>query len=65
MLVFEDDFKARKIVTARFLQAQARLGLGQVSRARLVLQKVLTLDCNHGRAADLPAELTPRSGHAR
>jgi tetratricopeptide (TPR) repeat protein len=65
MLLFEDDLKARNVVTARFLQAQARLGLGQVSRARLGLRKVLALDCNHGRAADLLAELTTRSGHVR
>jgi tetratricopeptide (TPR) repeat protein len=65
MLLFEDDLKARNIVTARFLQAQARLGLGQVSRARAGLQRVLALDCNHGRAADLLDELTTRSGHVR
>jgi tetratricopeptide (TPR) repeat protein len=65
MLLFNDDLKARSPVTARFLQAQARLGLGQVSRARQDLRKVLALDCNHGRAADLLAELTPRRGHVR
>jgi hypothetical protein len=65
MLLFEDDLKARNVVTATFLEAQARLGLGQVSRARLGLRKVLALDCNHGRAADLLAALAPRSAHAR
>ena len=65
MLLFEDDLKARNLVTAKFLQAQARLGLGQVAQARLDLRKVLALDCNHGRTADLLAELTTRSGRVR
>jgi tetratricopeptide (TPR) repeat protein len=65
MLLFEDDLKARNTVTAKFLQAQALLGLGQVSRARRGLRKVLSLDRNHGGAADLLAELATRSGNVR
>jgi tetratricopeptide (TPR) repeat protein len=65
MLLFEDDAQYRRTVTARFLQAQARLALGQVSRARQRLGQVLAMDGNHGRAADLLAEINAGGHHAR
>jgi tetratricopeptide (TPR) repeat protein len=55
MLLFEDDLQARQQTTALFLEAQARLGLGQDSRARKLLRRVLRRDPNHPQAADLLA----------
>ncbi len=55
---FKEDFSKRSRVTGLFLQAQARLGLSQYKLARNLLQQVLALDPNHGRALDLTAELT-------
>ena len=57
MLLFEDDPENTKTVTALFLQAQARLGLGEVSRAQDLLHQVLLLDGNHSMAADLLAAM--------
>ncbi len=53
MLIFEDDLQFRQATTALFLQAQARLGLGQKTRAKSLLQTVLRRDPNHALAADL------------
>jgi tetratricopeptide (TPR) repeat protein len=53
MLVFEDDLTKRQRITAMFLQAQARLGLGRAAEAKKLLAKVLRLDPNHAQAADL------------
>jgi len=52
MLLFDDDIQARQITTARFLNAQAQLGLGKVREARALLDDVLTRDPNHAPAAD-------------
>jgi hypothetical protein len=57
MLLFEDDAAKRNEVTATFLEAQARLGLGDVAASRKLLDRVLELDCNHAGAADLVSEL--------
>jgi hypothetical protein len=57
MLLFEDDLQKRNTVTATFLQAQARFGLGETAQARNLLRKVLLLDQNHPLAADLLTEL--------
>ena len=57
MLLFEDDLEFRQETTALFLQAQARLGLHQMPRARALLRTVLQRDPNHPLAADLAAEL--------
>jgi tetratricopeptide (TPR) repeat protein len=57
MLLFEDDLQMRNTVTATFLQAQAWLGQGQTARAQELLNKVLLLDRNHARAADLLTEI--------
>jgi tetratricopeptide (TPR) repeat protein len=53
MLLFEDDLQARQETTALFLQAQARLGLGQKAKARTLLKRVLQRRPNHAMAADL------------
>jgi len=59
MLLFNDDFERRQPVAAMFLEAQARLGLGETHEARRLLDEVLRLDQNHAAAADLAAELEP------
>jgi len=53
MLLFDDDLAARQRTTARFLEAQARLGLGQRTAGRKLLRTVLRDDPNHALAADL------------
>ncbi len=53
MLLFDDDLQARQLTTALFLEAQARLGLGEKKRARQLLAEVLHRDPNHALAADL------------
>jgi len=53
MLLFEDDLQARQTITALFLKAQARLGLGQRAAGRRLLKRVLQRDPNHALAADL------------
>ena len=55
MLLFEDDLQFRQETTALFLEAQARLGLGQGTHAKRLLQEVLRRDLNHPFAADLTA----------
>ena len=56
MLLFDDDLQRRQDTTAIFMEAQARLGLGQKSQARRLLAKVLKRDPNHSPASDLLAE---------
>ena len=53
MLVFDDDLQKRQKITALFLQAQARLGLGQLKTAKKHLAALLRRDPNHALAADL------------
>jgi tetratricopeptide (TPR) repeat protein len=53
MLLFDDDLQARQLTTALFLEAQARLGLGQKARAVALLRTVLQRDPAHAIAADL------------
>jgi tetratricopeptide (TPR) repeat protein len=53
MLLFDDDIEFRQTTTALFLQAQARLGLGQKSGAKKLLETVLKRDPDHALAADL------------
>jgi tetratricopeptide (TPR) repeat protein len=65
MLLFEDDPQLRRTITAHFLQAQARLGLGKLAAARRLLQQVLAMDRNHARAADLLNEIDKKGNHAR
>jgi len=51
MLLFEDDLQFRQETTALFLEAQARLGLGQGTNAKRLLHEVLRRDRNHPFAA--------------
>ncbi len=53
MLVFDDDLQRRQTVTSTFLEAQARLGLGQRTMAVKLLRRTLRLDPSHALAADL------------
>ncbi len=53
MLLFDDDLQFRQETTALFLQAQARLGLGEMPAANKLLSIVLQRDPNHAQAADL------------
>ena len=59
MLLFEDDLPFRQETAALFLQAQARLGLGQKAAAKALLRKVLRRDPSHAPAADLAAQIVP------
>lgn len=59
MLLFDDDLQKRNLIAATFLEAQAKLGLGQTRQAHRLLRQVLQLDRNHALAADLMAELEP------
>jgi hypothetical protein len=52
MLLFEDDLQERQKTSALFLQAQARVGLGQLSTAKALLKRVLDRDSNHPLAMD-------------
>lgn len=53
MLLFGSDIQSVQVTTARFLQAQALLGLGRKSKAQALLRDVLARDPNHAFAADL------------
>lgn len=53
MLLFNDDLEVRKNISARFLEAQALLGLGKKATARTLLRAILQEDPNHPNAADL------------
>ncbi len=65
MLLFEDDLTARQVTLGWFLEAQARLGLGQLAKGRSLLREVLRLDPAHAGAADLLAETDPVRPPAR
>lgn len=56
MLLFDDDLQFRQETTALFLQAQARVGLGDKLRAKALLSTVLKRDPNHALAADFLRE---------
>ena len=57
MLLFHDDLQARQSTHAKLMQAQAQFGLGDVDRARDLLEDVLAADPNHPAAADLLAAI--------
>jgi tetratricopeptide (TPR) repeat protein len=59
MLVFDEDLVRRQKITALFLEAQARLGLGEGPTAARLLRRVLQLDPGHEAAADLAAAIRP------
>jgi len=56
MLIFDDDLQYRQTTAARFLQAQAHLGLGRKAQAKKLLATVLQRDPNHLLAAELMNE---------
>jgi tetratricopeptide (TPR) repeat protein len=53
MLLFEEDLARRQTITARFLEAQARFGLGDESEGLRLLAEVLAMDNAHSGAIDL------------
>ena len=53
MLLFNDDLQKRNLIEARFLEAQARYGLGEIAEAHRLLDEVLAMDPNHAGAMDL------------
>lgn len=57
MLLFEADLQTVQTDTARFLEAQALLGLGKRAAARAKLKAVLASDPAHALAADLAASI--------
>ena len=57
MLLFEEVLVRRQEVSAKFLRAQALLGLKQMEQGLVLLNEVRRLDENHAGAADLLAAL--------
>ncbi|MEX0324948.1 MAG: tetratricopeptide repeat protein, partial [Puniceicoccaceae bacterium] len=55
MLLFEEDIQERQVTTARFMQAQAQMGLGHIEEANQLLDDVLARDPNHPLVIDLQA----------
>jgi len=53
MLLFDEDLKKRQTITARFLEAQALLGLGNKSAGLNLLTEVCTTDNSYAAAIDL------------
>ena len=53
MLLFEEDLAVRQTITARFLEAQARLGLGEEAKGLRLLEEILAMDNAHTGAIDL------------
>jgi tetratricopeptide (TPR) repeat protein len=57
MLLFENDLVKQNQIEAKFLRAQALLGLDREKEARDLLNEVLQLDRNHAGAADLVGQI--------
>jgi tetratricopeptide (TPR) repeat protein len=53
MLLFDEDLARRQTIAARFLEAQARLGLGEHAQGLGLLEEVLAVDKAHTGAIDL------------
>jgi tetratricopeptide (TPR) repeat protein len=53
MLLFDEDLARVQTITARFLEAQARLGLGEQAEGLSRLEEVLAMDNAHTGAIDL------------
>ena len=53
MLLFDDDLQKSQLLTARFLEAQARFGLDQRKKAKVILKDILAENPNHALASDL------------
>jgi tetratricopeptide (TPR) repeat protein len=62
MLLFEEDLILRQEITAKFLRAQALLGLGRLTEGGAFLTEVRRLDANHSGAADLLAVIETAVG---
>jgi tetratricopeptide (TPR) repeat protein len=58
MLLFDEDLHRHSTIDARYLRAQALVGLGCIDEAKQVLDEVLELDINHGGAADLLLQIS-------
>jgi tetratricopeptide (TPR) repeat protein len=56
MLLFEDDLEERQRTKSLFLEAQARIGLGEVARGRRLLARVLRREPDHPLALELAQE---------
>ncbi len=65
MLLFQDDLGARQFTQALFLEAQARLGLGQGAAARRLLRQVQQRDPSHAMSRDLLENATQPKGRGR
>lgn len=57
LLLFEQDLDRTNAITAKFLEAQARIGIGQIAAGERSLQEVLAADPNHEMALGFHAEL--------
>jgi hypothetical protein len=53
MLLFEDDLQERQLITAKFLKAQALMGLDEQTAAIELLHEIFRSDPSHGPAFDL------------
>ena len=53
MLLFDEDLARRQTIAARFLEGQARLGLGEEADGLRMLEEVLAMDNAHTGAIDL------------
>ena len=53
MLLFDEDLGQRQTITARFLEAQARFGLGDEADGLRLLEEVLAMENAHSGAIDL------------
>ncbi|WP_309350382.1 DUF5107 domain-containing protein [Telmatospirillum sp.] len=64
MLIFEDDLKKRRDLSANFILAQGLIGLGRQEEADAHLRQVLSVDPNHSDAADLSMDglVIPNAG---
>lgn len=61
LLLFADDLDARQREKARFLTAQALIGLGQTDASRDLLGQILASNPNHADAVDLLASAGERA----
>lgn len=53
MLLFDEDLQMRQTIAARFLEAQAQLGLGEEREGLNLLEQVREMDGSHTGAIDL------------
>ena len=62
LLLFEDDIQKRNQIECLFLLALSELGMRNIERATELLNKVLSLDCNHLAAQWELSDLIRKSG---